>query len=366
MSQRQLVANQKLVESAATTEEQARLLQDRAVLLARLGRIDDAGAAIDRANEIAGAEAPPVFRLRSGYAQAIRTYFSKRFAEALKQMLDARDGAYAACLPVLVAECESALALFMQREGDIRASARFAHSVLEASEATLESRYRAYLALATLHQDAYDYEVAASLFHEAEPVVKQLDDDVATASWLQRGALTQAAHARQAAALGELNAATLRSAIEALKRGIDFAKDIEGGPDTTLDYLMLAEMNVLQKRYREALALYDAHLARADGDGFMHEATAAQADRARCRMELGELDAGYADLLTALRRVDESTPSDIRAIVHDNMVSALERLGHAAEAEQHRLLARMAWDTYGHEQREARRLLQGDPPATVH
>ena len=70
--------------------------------------------------------------------------------------------------------------------------------------ATLESRYRAFLALGSLHQDAYDYDEASRLYREAEDVVRQLDDDIAMASWLQRAALTQAAHARQAAALGEL------------------------------------------------------------------------------------------------------------------------------------------------------------------
>jgi tetratricopeptide (TPR) repeat protein len=265
-----------------------------------------------------------------------------------------------------VAECESALALFVQREGDVRAAARYARAVLAAPEATLESRYRAFLALASLHQDAYDYEEASRLFAEAEQVVRELDDDIAMASWLQRAALTQAAHARQAAAFGELDAKSLRQAVDALLRSIEFAQGIENGPDATLDHLLLAEMRVLQKRHGDALTLYDAHLPRAEGDGFLHEVTAALADRARCRIELGDVDAGYADLVTALRRVDESTPADIRAIVHDNMANALLRLGHGPEAEQHRVLGRMGWETYSHEQREARRLLNGDASDTVH
>ncbi len=69
-----------------------------------------------------------------------------------------------------------------------------------------KSRYRAFLALASLHQDAYDYEEASRLYREADVVVRSLDDDIAMASWLQRAALTQAAHARQAAAFGELDA----------------------------------------------------------------------------------------------------------------------------------------------------------------
>jgi tetratricopeptide (TPR) repeat protein len=238
--------------------------------------------------------------------------------------------------------------------------------VLANSGATLESRYRAYLALGSLHQDAYDYEEAARLYGEAEGLVHQLDDDIAMSSWLQRAALTQAAHARQAAALGELDARTLANAISALKKSIAFATSLADGPDTTLDHLLLAEMLVLQNRPADALALYDAYLPSAEGDGFLHEVTAALADRGSCCLELGRADEGMSQLAAALARVDEATPSDIRAIVHANLAAALGTQGRKDEAGQHRRLAEMAWQTYAHEQREARRLLAGDPADTLH
>lgn len=366
MSQRLLEANQRLVDGAASAVDRARLLQDRAILLSRLGRIDDAAAAIASALDSTPSDAPSEITLRFDYVRSIRSYFAKRFAEALELMLAVCSRAQARCQPVLQAECESALALYTQREGDVRRAARYARSVLDTAEATLESRYRAFLALASLHQDAYDYDEASRLFKEAEQVVRELGDDIATASWQQRTALSLAAHARQAAAAGALDAKSLRAAVEALAKSIRFAAGLEGGPDTTIDHLLLAEMNVLQKNHREALALYDRHLPSAEGDGFMHEVTAALADRARCRIELGEVDVGYAELVAALRRVDEATPSDVRAIVHDNMAGALDRLGHVGEAQQHRTLSRMAWETFAHEQREALRLLHDDSPATLH
>jgi hypothetical protein len=67
-----------------------------------------------------------------------------------------------------------------------------------------------------------------------------------------------------------------------------------------------------------------------------------------------------------MNRVAESTPSDIRAIVHSNMATALQAMGRAAEGEQHRVLAGMAWETYAHEQREARRLLAAPSAETLH
>lgn len=367
MSQRLLLANQRLVDAAPDPLARARHLQDRVVLLARLGRVEAARELLESARLETPAGAPAALRLRFDYAGAIRLYFAKRFDDARRAMLDAAEQArHAGGDLALVGECESALALFMQREGDVRAAAHYARSVLANRDATQESRYRAFLALGSLHQDAYDYEEASRLYREAEGLVRQLDDDIAMASWLQRSALTQAAHARQAAALDELDARTLANAVDALKKSIAFAKGLAEGPDTTLDHLLLAEMHVLQGRHGDALALYDAHLPSADGEGFLHEATAAMADRAHCCIELGRVDEGYAQLLAALRRVDESTPSDIRAIAHSNMAAALDGLGRGAEAEQHRVLAGMAWETFAHEQREARRLLAADPAETLH
>jgi tetratricopeptide (TPR) repeat protein len=367
MSQRVLTENQRLIDTASDAAERTIRLQDRVVLLARLGKVDQARESLEQARRGTPDSASATLLLRFAYVEAIVAYFSKRFDEARAAMLDVADRARQGGGGLaLVSECESALALFLQREGDVRAAARHARKVLANPSATLEARYRALLALGSLHQDAYDYEEASRHYRAAESVVRELDDDIAMASWLQRSALTMAAHARQAAALNELDAKTLAGAVDALKKSIAFARSLPDGPDATLDHLLLAEMHVLQRRHADAVALYAAHLPSAEGEGFLHEVTAAMADCAQCQIELGNRDAGVKQLLAAMQRVDEATPSDIRAIVHANMAAALLKDGRPAEAEQHRVLASMAWDTYAHEQREARRLLAGEPVESLH
>ena len=162
-------------------------------MLARLGKVEHARETLEAAQREMPSAAPLALQLRFEYADAIRVYFSKHFVEARTSMLAVVERArHEAGDLALVGECESALALFMQREGDVRAAARYARAVLENRAATLESRYRAFLALGSLHQDAYDYDEASRLYREAEDVVRRLDDDIAMASWLQRAALTQA------------------------------------------------------------------------------------------------------------------------------------------------------------------------------
>jgi len=366
VSQRLLEANQRSVAAAAHVNERVRLLQDRAVLLARLGRVAEAEQIISDAEQLTPKDAPRVLKLRFAYVRAIHAYFSKRFADAQRKMYAALREARQSNEPTLIAECESALALFMQREGDVRAAVAHARSVLANAEATLEARYRASLALASLHQDAHDHETAYRLYRETHNVVKDLDDEIAMASWLQRAALAKAAHARQSAGRGELDKSGVKQAIADLQQCIEYAAKVPDGPTTTLDHLLLAEMYVLQKRYKQALALYDLHLPQCEGDGFLHECTVALADRASCLLQLGETDAGYAQAVAALGRLDESAPADIRAIVHENMAAALEAVQQPAQARQHRTMAQAAWDTHGHEQSETRRVLHENTATTLH
>jgi len=366
MSIRLLEANQQQVAGATDAHQRTRLLQDRAILQARLGRADDAVRTLDQAEEAAPSDLSATLKLRFAYARAIAAYFGRHFDEARQGMSDVLEQARAQQDVELGTECASTLALFLQREGDVRAAARHARAVLASPSCSLESRYRASLALASLHHDARDYEEAVRLYHTTQDAVKALGDDLAMASWIGRTAASQAAHARQSAASGDLDERTLKEAVDALEHSIDFCEHLPDAPDVALNRLLLAEMRVLQRRYRDALTLYDAQLPAIEGDGFLHEVTAAMADRAHCLLKLGEADAAYTQAALALRRVDQSTPADIRAIVHENMAEALREAGKTVEAEQHRVLSKMAWETYAHEQREARRLLHENPTETLH
>ncbi|HVE88843.1 MAG TPA: hypothetical protein VNA44_04020, partial [Burkholderiaceae bacterium] len=265
MSQRLLEANQRSVAAATQVIERIRLLQDRAVLLARLGRVVEAEQILADAEQQMPADAPRALKVRFAYVRAIDTYFSKRFVDAQHKMYAVLHEARKMNEPSLITECESALALFMQREGHVRAAVAHARSVLANSSATLESRYRASLALASLHQDAHDHETAYRLYRETHDAVKDLDDEIAMASWLQRAAVAKAAHARQSAGRGELDKPAVKQAIAELQQCIEYAANVPDGPTTTLDQLLLAEMYVLQKRYPQALALYDLHLPQCEG-----------------------------------------------------------------------------------------------------
>ncbi|MGZ9006269.1 MAG: hypothetical protein ACXW20_21055, partial [Burkholderiales bacterium] len=60
-------ANQRNVAAAGHVIERIRLLQDRAVLLARLGRVDEAKRTLSEAESQMPADAPGLLKLRFAY-----------------------------------------------------------------------------------------------------------------------------------------------------------------------------------------------------------------------------------------------------------------------------------------------------------
>jgi tetratricopeptide (TPR) repeat protein len=357
MSTRLLERIDRELAAAGDAATRARLLQDRAVALTRLARNDESHEALAAARREPQQALPEWLGLRFGYVAAIQTYFARRFAEATAQMREVLARAREIGNAALVAECESALAIFLQRDGDVRGAARHARAVLAGAEAGAESRYRAALALGSLLQDANEFDEAARLFAQARAAVDEMGDDVAMASLLHRTACLQAAQVRQAAARGTLDPTAVRRAIGGLQTSIEFGEQAGEAPARVLDELMLAEMLMLQERYAEALALYEANLERAERDGRLVEVTVALADRALCLLKIGHADAALAAARAAQARLDDATPAEIRAIVHGNLASVLGELGDAGQAREHAALARIAWDAAAHEQREARRLL---------
>ena len=346
-------------ELAATTAplERVRLLHDRAVLLARLGELGASLAVSSEAARLLTAADPRCLHLRARYVAAIQAYFGLRFAEASADMRRVLEDARYDCHLALLSECESALALFLQREGDARGAVRFARAVLANDEATDEARYRALLSLASLHENAGDFAAAARLYDEMQAPLSAMGDDIATASWRSRSACNRAGQLRLSAVRGTLDPGELAATIAALRDSIAFASALAASVQRAIEHLALAEMQMLAGRYDEALAVYDAHLPGAEANGFLTEVTIAIADRALCLLRLGRAAEAASGIECALSRLDLATPAETRAIVHDNAATITLAAGRVREAQQHEQLAQIAWAATRHELLEARRML---------
>jgi len=357
--------NEDQLARAAAPADRLRLLQDRAVLLARRESLVESEAVLAAADKLHAVVDDACGQLRTRYARAVHDYFSRQFKKATNALLEVLDEARDHCPRELLGEIQSALALFTQRDGDVRASAYHARAVLANRSATPESRYRALLALASLHQDAYDHAKAVALYREAEQIALESRDEIGRASCLLRMAATRASQARQAAADGKPDLDTIERVAEEIAQSIAFAQSLSALQERNLEALLLAEMRMLQGQFDVALKLYDEHLPDADGQGRLPEVTAAISDRAHCLLRLGRAAAALAGAQSALARLDDWTPADIRAIVQDNMATVRASRGERELAEQHRVLARIAWQAHAHAQREALRVLQGGAPPTL-
>jgi ATP/maltotriose-dependent transcriptional regulator MalT len=115
--------------------------------------------------------------------------------------------------------------------------------------------------------------------------------------------------------------------------------------------LIRAQLMTVLGRYDEAIALIDAQLPRAREEGHAHREARLMADALHAEVRLGRLD----EAAKRLRQVNALLPltnqSDDLAVTHARLATALARLGRAAQAEAHRVLADEALARHVAEQR---------------
>jgi tetratricopeptide (TPR) repeat protein len=336
--------------------------QDRAVEAARRGRLDEARAACAEAVTLTGQLAPPDagLALRCVYVEALITYFSRRVAPAIETLRELPARARALGDGELLAECASTLALFCLRNGEVRSATAYARDALAEVAAASEARYRAALALANLHQDAHQTDEAKRHYDLAMHAAAEAGDVLGTARVMCNQAGAQVNQVRQEAAAGRAEPGAADGAVAAVEASLEAVDRIDGSGPMALDYLLLGEALRLAGRWSEALALFDVHLEAAARDGELPELVLARADRAVCLLELGQPEAALVAARAAVASLDNTSPTDARAVAHEALARALEQLGDA-EAGNHRALAQAAWDIRAREQRDTARLMAAPP-----
>jgi tetratricopeptide (TPR) repeat protein len=332
--------------------------QDRAIEAARRGRLDEARAACAQAAAATAQLSPPDagLALRSAYVEALITYFSRQVGPAIEALRELPARARALGDGELLAEFASTLALFCLRNGEVRSATAYARDALAEVAAAPDARYRAALALANLHQDARQPEEARRHFDLAMHAAAEAGDVLGTARVMCNQAGAQVARLRQDAAAGHPDTGAAQTAVAAVGASLDAVDRIEGAEPMPLDFLLMGEALRLAGRWPDALALFDAHLEQASQDGELPELVVARADRAVCLLELGRVDEALASARAAVASLDETSPSDTRAVAHDALARALERAGEP-EAANHRALAQASWDIRAREQRDVARLM---------
>jgi hypothetical protein len=95
-----------------------------------------------------------------------------------------------------------------------------------------------------------------------------------------------------------------------------------------------------------AIVLFDEHLQTAVRQGLGRLQADLLADRAWCRVQLGQLIEASKDAILAESNIDPQGQFDDRAFAHSRLVDVFSALGQPEAAAQHKILADVAWNGY--------------------
>ena len=335
--------------AAATSQLEADCKRaERAAYLARVGRSSDARSEV--ANLQRRYETSPNVNVSSwiNLVLGLVEHFSDMHPNARDRILRAHALSTAANLTSLRAL--SAAWVAHMDYLSTNASSMVIHAVESLRLSTFENhsaRSRASLVVAQAYHVAGRLDIALEWYGRVRNHAS-LDGDEATLSalmhnmaWLRAQALRTGGWMRSESASDEgraLLGAESVSSFDAL---------IGATSLSALLPILRAQIHAARGQFEEALALYETSMSDAVRDGMGRLHADLLADRAWCRVNLGQLADARADAVAAESLIDPAGQFDDRAMAHGRLAQVLDALGDLEGAAVHKGLALAAFE--GHE-----------------
>ncbi len=340
-----LQQNARALDAAADPAQRARLLAQRAGLLARHWRTAEVPAALAAARDAVEGCADRAASAELALAEALAHYYGGSTRDALTCGRQALDSAQQLRDPALAAECEAWVAGFRATLRDppeqilphlhLAVRGGLVHRPVAAA--------RAYYSAAALWQEAGLIDEAATLYRRASQLARAAGDGQLRAAVSRYMTLMQVGQVRRTHAAGRIDADLSRQTLAGLSTAQQLAAALSADEMGVQGKLHLAEMHSIEGDDAAAIALFEAHVPAAIEQGLGWETAIAQSAYATSLARSGRTDearvqAGAAEL-TLSTEVDPHT----RAVVWGMLADLARRLGHAEAADARTALARQCW-----------------------
>jgi tetratricopeptide (TPR) repeat protein len=330
---RLLQRNQRAIAGTVDAEQRARLLAQRALLLARHWRVGELPDALAHAEAAVAACADRRALAELELARGVAMYYGADVAQAALPLRRGRDEARAAGDAGVEAECEAWLGCIgatLQHE-PVQVLGHLQRAVALGESARPLAAARAQYVAATLCQEAGLIDAATALYRRASRLAREQHDEQLLAAILRYMTLAQVQQARRAQAAGTLDDELRRQALAALGSAQQLALALTDDEQCLQFGLRLGEMHRVGGDHAAALAAFEPHLDAAEQRGMTWEAAIARADQAVCLLHAGR----PADALSAAQRARAGLAgvhdAYSRALIHASLAE-VARAASAADA----------------------------------
>ena len=333
--------------------QHACLSAERATLLARQGRLDEASAELDRIRARYASKPNALVTAWVCLGEGMVVYFSNLGSNArdrIQRALALSD----ACQAKSVAALASAwLAQMDFANLDFEPLIHHvAFSLRNADHDQHAARARASLVVAEAFHWAERLDLAQPWYGRARQHALAEGDQSMVSALMHNMAWLRVAELRRRDAVGESSQSAYRQA----KLGAESIYEFDGMAGiSSLDSLvpvLRAHVEILEGNFESALTLFEANV-----DGFLRSnlerlRSPLRADMAWCRLRLGDVKGAMAEAQTAISSIVAVTHADDRAMTFSRAAQIYAELGEVADASSCESSAEAAWHVHRQHQQQ--------------
>lgn len=342
---RLLQRNQRAIAGTVDAELRARLLAQRALLLARHWRVEELPAALAHAEAAVAASADRRALAELELARGVAQYYGAGVAQSAAVLRRGRDLAREAGDSGVEAECEAWLgcvgATLQHEPAQVLVHLRRALALGEGSRPLAAAR-AAYV-LATLCQEAGLIDAATGHYRQASRIAREQRDEQLRAAIVRYMSLAQVQQVRRAQQQGRDDEESRRQARAALLGAQRLAKALTDDEQCLQVGLRLGEIHRAGGEYADALEAFAPHVEVAEQRGMTWEAAIARADQAVCLAATGQHEAALQAAGRARAALTQVHDAYSQALIHGSLADVAQALGDAAEAQARRAESARWW-----------------------
>ena len=243
---------------------------------------------------------------------------------------------------------------------DIVSMTRHAEEALTLADKSHDStRARAGLVVAQGYHQGGRLDLALPWYFSARQHAISDGDDAMVSALMHNMAWLRASNLRQEQVLGTRTTGENDFALLSAQSTAHF--DLLVGATNLQGHIPILQAKLLVSSGQplEALALFDKHLQTVLREGLVRLQADLIADRAWCRVQLGQTTEARKDAALAESNIALDGQLDDRAFAHSRLVEVFAALGESESAERHKILADTAWRGYVEFQAQIVILLNG-------
>lgn len=337
--------------SARSLLEADCLRAQRAAYRARIGEFERADA--DLATLHARYDGKPRAAISAWIhlAEGLRSHYTDLGHAARDKIQRAHALSTAAGLTSIQALCAAWLAHLAYLRMDAAAIARHvAQALALATPEDHAAQSRAHLVVAQALDEAGRVDLAKPWYERAHLHATTEGDDATVSAMMWNRAALRLATLRQVSCSGG-DATALR---EQVRLHIDSTDRFDSWRKVqslqSLQRILRAQYLAETGAHAQALALFDAHLDEALSQGLGGIASVLMADRAWCRLQLGDRDAALDAARHAEAHLHQALTHGDRAPAHSRLAQVFVALTREQEAQRHQALASAAWQGHVNDQ----------------